>query len=315
MPLIEESSFRPSSYLPGGHLQTIVPALIRRVSQVTTQRERLELPDGDFLDLDWSGKSSTRLAIISHGLEGSSQGAYVQGMASALIHAGWDVLAWNLRGCSGETNRLKRFYHSGATEDLSAVISHAEKIHSATQIDLIGFSLGGNLTLKYLGEDVAGKIHRAVTFSVPCDLADSSAQLSRWSNAIYMRRFMKDMQRKILLKNELFPGELDLTDLMEMRSFAEFDDRYTGPIHGFQNAQTYWALNSSRPFIPQITTPTLLVSALNDPFLGEACYPLQEAAISSHFHLEMPASGGHVGFLDRSGSYWSEQRALEFLTH
>jgi len=294
-------------------MQTIVPALFRRVPMVTNQKERLELPDGDFLDLDWSGKSRDLLAIISHGLEGSSEGAYIQGMAARLIKAGWDVLAWNLRGCSGETNRLKRFYHSGATEDLSAVISHAEKVHPASRIDLIGFSLGGNLTLKYLGEGVSEKIHRAMTFSVPCDLADSSAQLARWENAIYMRRFMKDMRRKILTKDELFPGELDLTDLMSMRSFAEFDDRYTAPLHGFSSAKDYWMRNSSRPFLPRITVPTLLVNARNDPFLGEACYPRQIAAESKFLHLEMPAQGGHVGFLSTDGTYWSEQRAVEFL--
>ena len=318
MPLIQTSSHRAPCWLPGGHAQTIYPALFRRVAQVTTHAERLELADGDFIDLKWSGQARSRLAILSHGLEADSGVGYIQGMATALIRRGWDVLAWNFRGCGGVPNRLLRMYHSGATEDLQAVISHALENHPADSIDLIGFSLGGNLTLKYLGErpsDLSARLHRAVAFSVPCDLACSSHQLAIPSNRLYMERFLREMRSKIRAKKRLFPDQLDLTGLQRIRSFQEFDDRYTAPIHGFKDAADYWTRNSCRQFLPHITLPTLLVNAANDPFLGPGCYPHEEAVASSFFHFESPATGGHVGFkaFGNSSEYWSETRAAEFL--
>ena len=314
MPLIAESDYRAPWWLPGGHLQTIVPSLFRRVPTVTTQRERLELEDGDFLDLAWSGKTSKRLAILSHGLEGSCDGAYIQGMARALVREGYDALAWNFRGCGAEPNRLLSFYHSGATEDLDAVIRHALATHPAESIDLVGFSLGGNLTLKYLGEDRvrSEKIRRAVAFSVPCDLADSSAKLSEPGNRIYMMRFLRSLREKLRVKDGIVPGELDLGDLRNVRNFLEFDDRFTAPLHGFKDANDYWTRSSCRQFLPGIRIPTLLVNALNDPFLGEKCYPREEAEGSRWFYLETPEEGGHVGFL-QSRSSWGEVRAVRSL--
>ncbi|MEO5915399.1 MAG: alpha/beta fold hydrolase [Luteolibacter sp.] len=318
MPLIRESLYRSPSWLPGGHAQTIYPALFRRVPRVTRRAERLELPDGDFIDLEWAEQGNSRLAILSHGLEADLKTGYIQGMAAALVRRGWDVLAWNFRGCGDEPNRLLRMYHSGATEDLQAVVSHALGNHPAESIDLIGFSLGGNLTLKYLGEnptDLPPEVRRAVAFSVPCDLACSSRELATASNRIYMERFLVAMRAKIRAKDRLFPDEVDLTGLADIRTFQEFDDRYTAPIHGFKNAADYWEKNSCRQFLPHITLPTLLVNAANDPFLGPGCYPGEEAASSEFFHFESPATGGHVGFaaFGNGGEYWSETRALEFL--
>lgn len=319
MPLIEKSSYHPPKWLPSGHLQTIYPALFRRFAHVTHRIERLELADGDFVDLEWSGNCRSKLAILSHGLEANVKTGYIQGMAAALIRHGWDVLAWNFRGCSDEPNRKLRMYHSGETEDFHAVISHALENHPARSIDLIGFSLGGNITLKYLGERpdrISPRLHRAVAFSVPCDLACSSAQLARISNKIYMERFLIDMRRKVRMKKQLFPDQLDLTGLSKIRTFHEFDNRYTAPIHGFRDAVDYWERNSCRQFLPKITLPALLVSAANDPFLGPNCYPHLEATKSEFFHFEMPQNGGHVGFhsAGRNGAYWSEERAIEFLS-
>lgn len=318
MPMIEESSYRAPFWLPGGHVQTIYPALFRKVPHVTAEIERLELADGDFIDLEWARTGQPRLAILSHGLEAFAGTEYIQGMAAALVHHGWDVLAWTFRGCGLEPNRLLRMYHSGATEDLDAVVSHAIGSHPATSIDLIGFSLGGNLTLKYLGENpgkLPPRIRRAVTFSVPCDLACSSRTLAKWSNKIYMERFLIKMKAKIRMKKRMFPEPLDLTGLGRIRTFQEFDDRFTAPIHGFRDAADYWAKNSCRQFLPQIILPTLLVNAQNDPFLGADCYPRDEAAASEAFHFESPKSGGHVGFTPRGGGteYWSESRAIQFL--
>ena len=315
MPLIEKSTYRPPAWMRGAHMQTVHPALFRKVAPVTLRRERLELEDGDFLDLDWSGGSSKRLAILSHGLEGSTQANYIQAMARSLVKRGWDVLAWSLRGCGEEPNRLAAFYHSGKTEDLEIIIRYALRVHPAEQIDLIGFSLGGNLTLKYLGErgsDIHPKIHRAVAFSAPCDLACCSASLGHPENAIYMERFMKTLRAKVREKHDRFPEHFDLTGLKKMKTFAEFDGRFTAPLNGFRDAEDYWKRSSSRPFLPAITIPTLLVNAANDPFLGPSCYPREEAEASAVFHLEIPAEGGHVGF-GAGREYWSEKRTVEFL--
>jgi predicted alpha/beta-fold hydrolase len=319
MPLIRNSSYQAPCWLPGGHVQTIYPALFRRVRPVTRRAERLELPDGDFLDLEWAEQGRRRLAILCHGLEANARSAYIQGMAAALARRGWDVLAWNFRGCGSGPNRLLRMYHSGATEDLHAVISHALNHHPAESIDLIGFSLGGNLMLKYLGEsasDRSTRLHRAVAFSVPCDLACSSRQLSSLSNRIYMERFLRPMRTKLRAKERLFPDRLDLTGIDRIRTFQEFDDRYTAPIHGFRDAADYWTRNSCRQFLARITLPALLINAENDPFLGPGCYPREEAAASAVFHFESPRAGGHVGFptLGHGGEYWTESRAVEFLT-
>jgi len=319
MPLIQGSSYRAPGWLRGGHLQTIYPALFRRLPPANYLAERLEMADGDFIDIQLSGQTGSRLAILSHGLEASARTDYIQGMAAALIRRGMDVLTWNFRGCGGEPNRLLSMYHSGKTEDLHTVIGHALANHPATRIDLIGFSLGGNLILKYLGErpdELSPRLHRAVAFSAPCELACSSHQLSLRSNRIYMERFLISMRAKLHAKKRLFPHQLDLTGLNRIRTFQEFDNRFTAPIHGFSDAADYWARNSCRQFLSNIQLPSLLVSALNDPFLGPRCYPREEAAASEAFHFEAPATGGHVGFYAHSkvGEYWSETRAAEFLS-
>jgi predicted alpha/beta-fold hydrolase len=312
---VVSSSYRAPAWLRGGHLQTIVPALFRRVPRVTTRRERIELSDGDFLDLDWSTSGSDRLVILSHGLEANSGATYIQGMAGALLRRGWDVLAWNYRGCGGESNRLLKFYHSGASDDLDHVVRHALAVHPASRVDLVGFSLGGNMTLKYLGErEPLPRLHRAVAFSVPCDLACSSIRLSSPVNRhLYMRRFLVSLRKKLAEKRPRYPGQIDLRGAWKIRDFRGFDDRFTAPLHGFKDAADYWDRSSSRPFLSRIPIPALLVNAANDPFLGPGCFPREEAEASEFFHLEVPEDGGHVGFSCTFGGYWSERRAIEFL--
>ncbi len=321
MPLVTPSTYRPPFGLGNGHLQTIYPALFRRPPLITDQPERLELPDGDFLDLHWRRTpGARRLAILSHGLEGGARNAYIQGMAAALHRAHWDILAWDYRGCGAEPNRLLRSYHSGATEDLAAVIDHALAPGHYPSAALIGFSLGGNLTLKYLGDHGPGlpaPIRRAVTFSVPCDLAASSAHLEHPGNRLYMDRFLITLRAKIRAKIARFPGQLHDHGLDAMRTFREFDGAYTAPLHGYRDAADYWARASSRPVLSRITIPTLLIQARNDPFLPPQCYPEAEARASAHLHLETPPSGGHLGFLTLrapADEYWSETRACAFLS-
>ncbi len=318
MPLVE-STYQPPWGFWNGHLQTIYPALYRRVPLITTERERLPTPDGDFLDLDWNtSNNAPRLAILSHGLEGDSQNHYIQGMAAALLRNQWDVLAWNFRGCSGEQNRLLRSYHSGATEDLKSVVDHALATGRYPRIALVGFSLGGNMMLKYLGDLAAGvdrRIKRAVAFSVPCDLASSSQKLEGTMNRIYMRRFLTRLRGKIRDKMTAFPGEIDDAGLDAMRTFREFDGAYTAPLHGFASAEEYWRRASCKPVLAQIAIPTLLVNARNDPFLAPDCFPADAAQKNPLFHFEAPRSGGHVGFVsfNARNEYWSETRAIEFL--
>lgn len=317
MPLLTSSTYRAPWGLANGHLQTILPVLFRRVPPITRERERIATPDGDFLDLDWNrDHRSESLVIITHGLEGNSANASVQGMASAFHLAGWDSLAWNLRGCSGEMNRLLRTYHSGAWEDLQCVIEHAAASHGSYQnIVLVGFSIGGNLTLKYLGDRgsaIHPSIKRAVTFSVPCDLASSALVLESRINSIYMNHFMQDLRRKIREKAATFPEGISMEGLDQIRTFREFDGTYTAPLNGFLSAEDYWSKASSKPSLAGITVPTLLVNALNDPFLGPECFPRKEAEANPHLHLEFPESGGHLGFITHANEYWSETRAVEF---
>ncbi|MCF3648951.1 YheT family hydrolase [Synoicihabitans lomoniglobus] len=317
MPLIE-STYRAPWGCANGHVQSIVPALWRRVPAVPMERVRIATPDDDFIDLDCVREGSGRVAIISHGLEGNSRQPYVQGMARALVKRGWDVIAWNCRGCSGEMNRRLRFYHSGASEDLAVVVDHALANSSWRRVALVGFSLGGNMTLKYLGERGAAvdpRIHAAATFSVPCDLAASSVRLGHWSNRLYMERFMRTLRGKVLAKAVNYPAELDTTHLAAMRTFKNFDDRYTAPLHGFTSAEDYWHRSGSVKFLAAIRVRSLLVNAHDDPFLAGECFPGNIADASEHFHLETPRHGGHVGFITRgaSGEYWSETRAAEFL--
>jgi predicted alpha/beta-fold hydrolase len=319
MPIVAQSSYVSPCLLANGHLQTLLASLFRKVEGVAYQRERIETPDGDFLDLDWAVKGSRRLAVIAHGLEGDSRRAYALGMVKAHTRNGWDAVVWNARGCSGEPNRALRFTHSGATEDLHTVIAHVTVTRDYEEMALIGFSLGGNLTLKYLGEcwrELNPRIKKAVTFSVPCDLRSGSLQLAGLTNQIYMRHFLLSLRQKIRAKMKVMPGKIDDRDYGQLRTFKDFDDRYTAPIHGFADAEDYWRQCSCRPALRRISIPTLLINARNDPFLAELCYPTTEAAANPNLHLEMPASGGHVGFVtfNHHGEYWSESRAIAFLT-
>jgi predicted alpha/beta-fold hydrolase len=318
MPLIPDSSYRAPFLFNNGHLQTIYPSLARKLSPDLYQRERIDTPDDDFLDLDWSRIGSDRLAILSHGLEGSSHRHYMIGMAKMLNNHGWDALAWNYRGCSGEINRQLRMYHNGSIDDLDVVIQHVLKNSTYQVIALIGFSLGGNLTLVYLGtmkDSLDARIKKAVTFSVPCDLAAGAQELAKRKNWFYMRQFLVSLHDKIKRKMAVMPGAIDDNGYAAIRNFKDFDDRYTAPIHGFRDAEDYRAKCSSNRFIPKIQVPTLIVNALDDPFLADGCYPLQAARESRAVNLETPRSGGHVGFVqfNHDGTYWSEQRAIAFL--
>lgn len=318
MPLIHRSSYRAPFLFNNGHLQTLYPTMARRIDGVVYQRERIFTPDDDFLDLDWSRAGNRKLAFLSHGLEGHTGRPYMTGMARMLNRNGWDVLAWNYRACSGEINRRLHMYHNGCIDDLDCVVQHGLKNGAYEKAAMIGFSLGGNLTLMYLGskgETLDPRVRGAVAFSVPCDLKAGALQLAKARNYLYMKQFLVSLHEKIKLKMEQMPGIINDDGYGSIRDFKGFDDRYTAPINGFRDAEDYWFKCSSSRFLHAITVPTLLVNARDDPFLAPSCYPVQQAEQSRHVHLEMPRSGGHVGFVqfNADGSYWSENRAIEFL--
>ncbi|AXS85117.1 alpha/beta hydrolase [Marinobacter sp. Arc7-DN-1] len=300
-----------------GHVQSVWPTLFRRVPIMDPEPEILSTPDHDELHLDWYRQGSSRLAIVSHGLEGHSRRPYVLGLTRALLREGWDVLAWNFRSCGGVMNHQPRFYHSGATEDLSLVVNRGLADYYEA-LFMSGFSMGGNLTLLYLGEkgeQVDSRICGAVAYSVPCDLAGSADMLALPSRKIYMQRFLRDLKVKIQEKAEKFPDLIDVSGFDSIRSFHQFDDRYTAPLHGFRDAQDYWAQCSALGRLRDIRVPALMVNAADDPFLSAQCFPESRSVLGAHVRLESPRWGGHVGFVEhgRDGFYWSERRALAFL--
>ncbi|MBS1490661.1 MAG: alpha/beta fold hydrolase [Bacteroidetes bacterium] len=299
-------------FLFNRHLETIFPALFRKVNIPVYKRERINTSDSDFLDLDWLQANSKKLVVISHGLEGNTHRAYVKGMARLFFQSGFDILAWNYRGCSGEINRALRFYHSGATDDLHEVIVHGLK-NGYSEIYLVGFSLGGNLTLKYLGERlVDARLIAAVTFSVPLELHTSCLQISKPGNTIYEHRFLKSLKNKVVEKSKRMGG-IDISKIKMVNSLYEFDDHYTAPLHGYKNALDYYTQCSALHYLKKIQTPTLIVNAKNDTFLSKECFP--QNSLSTFLQIEYPNYGGHVGFstFGQNGVYWSEQRALDFI--
>jgi len=313
MPLLP-SKHKAPFYLFNGHLQTIIPGLFRQVEGIAYERERLTTPDQDFIDIDWSRVGSDSLVVLSHGLEGDSGRPYIQGMVKAFNRQGVDALAWNYRSCSGEPNKLLRSYHLGASDDLDFVLRHALAVGKYDRVYLVGFSAGGNISLKYLGESpelVPKQVKRAAVFSVPVDLKGSAQTISR----IYTQRFLKTLGRKLEQKREMFPDAVDMRDYSIFWTFPKFDDKFTAPMHGFKNAEDYYTRVSAKQFLKHITVPTLLVNARNDPFLSRSCYPVVEAKNNPYFYLETPTEGGHVGFAEdlRKNRYYSEERALRFL--
>ncbi|MEO6282130.1 MAG: alpha/beta fold hydrolase [Dyadobacter sp.] len=323
MPLIETLSNISPYWLPNGHFQSIYPALFRRVRGVKYFRERIVTDDEDFLDLDWSyGNSagSGRLVILSHGLEGNSTRQYILGMVKLLNEKGFDCLAWNFRGCGGEMNKTARFYHSGATEDLDLVVKHAIGKNKYDSIHLLGFSLGGNLTLKYLGESGSNldpSIRNALVFSVPMDLKACSLAIIQPENAVYMHRFLRSLRPKVNEKAVHFPDRINVADQKHVRTLYDFDHIFTAPLHGFNSADHYYEQCSSKFFIKDIAIPTMVINAKNDPIVPYESLPLSELAAHELVCLIATRDGGHCGFRPAKlnhNIYWSEQRAVELFS-
>ena len=318
MPLVQSSNYPKLPWYYGGqHGQTIIPGAFRKVKGVDYQRERLPLSDGDFVDIDWIDKGSKNLAILTHGLEGDSNRQYVRGMAKFFAQKNWDVAAWMCRSCSGEMNKAKRLYYHGEIGDINEVIQHAIDKGNYNRVILIGFSMGGNISMKYLGvngTNIPSEIDRCIVFSAPCDLESGARVLDRPDNWLYKWRFMRYLKTKIAKKVEQYPDFADLEGFKKIKVWRDFDELFSAPINKFEDAAAFYADASAKNFMAGITIPTLLVNAKNDPILTPECSPLELCSSHPFVYLERPEQGGHCGFpLAGQEFNWAEYRAWDFV--
>lgn len=317
MPIIQ-STFNPSLAFKNNHFNTVYRALFMK-DEITYNRKRITTWDQDFIDLDFSTIGSNTLALLIHGLEGSSQSNYMITTAKTLNNAGFDTVCMNLRGCSGEDNLLLETYHSGKTDDVDFIINHLSTVYNYDNIVIIGFSLGGNLTLKYMGEysSIPNQVKGAIAVSVPIDLTTSQAELCKLKNKLYMTEFLRTMKLKLLEKAEKFPDfQLDKELLFKATKFRHLEKQYTVPVFGFKNSEDYWLKASAKPYIPNIQHQTLLINALDDSFLSTECFPYLEANNFKNFYLITPKYGGHVGFAESFTNHennWLENQILGFM--
>ncbi|MCF6212456.1 MAG: alpha/beta fold hydrolase [Flavobacteriaceae bacterium] len=319
MPILKDNTYKPWYVFKNKHFNTIYKKLSPRF-KVKYKRERLITPDDDFIDLDIASVHSKRAVIAIHGLEGSAQSSYILSLVHYLNSQDIDVIAFNLRGCSGEPNNKLSTYHSGKTEDLDLVVRHVISHYNYNDINIVGYSLGGNLTLKYMGEyanNLPAKLNRAVAISVPCQLKDVSIQLAKSKNTIYMKAFLISLKAKVLERLKRFPNNnLNKEAILNSKNFYDFDKAYTAPVFGFKDAEDYWHKNSSLHFLAAIKRPTILINALDDLFLLDSCYPFNIAKEHKYFTLLTTRYGGHVGFnstFNKRHNLWLEKRVLTFI--
>lgn len=320
MPILSSTySQVPLLYL-NGHFETIIPSIWRKIEGVNYVREKIDTPDGDFLNLDWSKVGGEQLLIVSHGLEGDSQRHYARALVKLFNQHGIDVLVWNNRSCGGEgeLNLQPVLYHHGSSQDLDSVVQHVISTNRYRELFLAGISMGGAQTLNYLGkkgENVPSNLKKAAVYSTPVHLPSSAATLRRPINRFYKQKFLGKLKKKMEAKGKQFPGLIDLERLPLVRDFDEFDTLYTAKLHGFTNAADFYAQASPHTHLKTITVPTLILNAANDPLLGKECYPIAFAQDSSEIFLEMPKRGGHTGFTMLGSEFtYAEHRLLEFLT-
>ncbi|MGB0453517.1 MAG: YheT family hydrolase [Bacteriovoracaceae bacterium] len=310
------NEFKPPKYLFNGHAETILPYYIRKVSNPYYERERIDTPDGDFLDLDWKRTESRKLVVLTHGLESSSNAKYIVGMVNYFSEEGYDVLAWNCRSCSGEVNLKLEYYHCAVSHDLRAVLNHCFENTDYDEIYLVGFSMGGNITLKYLGEEgskVNSKIKGAKAISTPLDLKTSAVEMGKGFNKLYTTSFLFGLRKKLLQKKDRLEAKgIYLSEFKKIKNFIDFDDYFTAQIHGFDGAYDYYEKGSGINYIEDIRVPTMILNAKNDPFLSKECYPGKESISNSNIEFSYPQYGGHVGFLAKNMT-WSEPLTLNFI--
>jgi len=318
-----EYIYRPAWWVPGGHAQTLWGKFFRPRPPLPTRVERWETPDGDFVDIHRldAPAGAPRLFFL-HGLEGTIRSHYVAGFFGEASRRGWGADLLIFRGCGDEPNRAPRFYHSGETGDLAFALDRVQREHPASPMLLAGVSLGGNVLLKFLGERgnaVDERIVGAATISVPYDLERGARHISTGFSRIYDRHFLRTLRGKALAKLERYPGLFDESELQSAESIYAFDDAVTAPVHSFADAHDYYSRSSSLGFLNRITRPTLLLSAIDDPFLPRSVLAEVEAIAARNdcLELEFVERGGHVGFVSGRWPwrpfYFAEWRACEYL--
>lgn len=316
MPILKSGYSPKNPLFRNKHFASIFPTQFRSVHlEDPLTRQRLTTPDGDFIDLDLSEKNHKRVALLLHGFEGSSTRPYMLGIARHLQDEGWDIVAMNHRGCSGEPNKVPRAYHAGEYTDMAFVIDHIISTRNYHSVALIGFSLGGNILLNYLAKqrDIPDQILAGVAISVPIDLRTAVYELMKPSNWIYNRDFYRKLLRKIKIKQKAYPDLLPYDEILQSRNLDEIDENYTAPYHGFENATDYREKSSSLFVLDRLQRPALLLNAKDDPFLTESCYPYEIADSSEELFLMTPRYGGHCGFWMPGGVYYHEQESGFFL--
>lgn len=315
------SAFEPARGLTNPHLQTVLPTLWARNFEVSVSHERLDLPDGDFLDLAWSASvelsPSAPVLLIMHGLEGNWTSPYVKWLFACANQAGWRAVVAHFRGCGLAPNRLPRSYHSGETGDFRRVVELLRQRYPAAPLCAAGFSLGGNALLKLLGEDGDGShLHAAVAVSVPFVLSRSAWRLEQGGSRFYQWWFLRTMKRKLQAKfGPLNDRPIDLDRVLAARTMWEFDDAATAPLHGFAGADDYYTRCSSRQYLPAVRRPTLLIHAADDPFMTPDMTPLA-TELPPEVEMRLTTHGGHVGFLapaGRGGKFWLSRQIVSFL--
>jgi predicted alpha/beta-fold hydrolase len=303
--LIANHEYTAPWWLPGGHTQTIYSALFGRTHPPSYTRERWSTPDGDFIDLDWvnhhahesSAEPASPLLVLLHGLEGSSNSHYARALMAAVRTWGWLGVVPHFRSCSGEMNLAPRFYHSGDSSEIAWIVKSLHQQHPQRPLYVVGVSLGGNALLRFLGEQTKATsfIRAAAAISVPLDLEASGNTLSAPTNLVYTYKFLRTLKTKSLKKLQQYPGLFDRAAMLACRTLYAFDNVVTAPLHGYRNTQDYWRRASCLKILPDIAIPTLLLNALNDPFLPGKYLP-KKNHVSRTVYLEQPKQGGHVGF-------------------
>lgn len=312
------SQFKPAWWLHNPHLQTLWPAICRRSVKLELERERFELPDGDFVDLDWVHRQKEGpLVLILHGLEGSIESHYAKGMMQSIAQQGWRGVFMHFRGCSGEPNRLPTAYHSGETSDVGYVIKTLCERERDACLAAIGFSMGGNILLKWLGETSwQNPLKAAIAVSVPFELHKIAIRIQQGFSKFYQWYFIKCLRERLTHKFKKVPTPLDPTLLHRVTTMYDFDDKITAPLHGFSSVKEYYSMASSRQYLRTIRIPTLILHAKDDPFMSADVIP-EMKELSPAVTMEISETGGHVGFISGKypwrPQYWLEQRAPEFL--
>ena len=315
--VIADATFKPTPWLPGPHLPTIWASVCRKIPRVDLESERVELPDGDFVDLVWTRDNGGLGVLILHGLEGSHESAYARGMLAALEQAGYRGVLLNFRGCSGVPNRLDRNYHSGDTGDVACIADLIETRSGQPLFAAIGYSLGGNVLLKWLGElGSQARLTTAVAVSVPFDLGACATRLDQGFSRVYQWRLISSMKDKFKEKFRKRPAPLALDDIDGLDTFWTYDDAVTARLHGFKDVHDYYSSSSSRQYLGRIDLSTLILHAKNDPFVPQSAIPTAQE-LGPKVRIELCRGGGHVGFvsgwLPGRYTYWLEQRIVVHL--